>query len=43
MSGRTITLTLPEELNERVQATARATARSVEEVCAQLIALSLPE
>jgi hypothetical protein len=43
MSGRTITVTLPEGLYERVQTTARASARSVEEVCAQSIALSLPE
>jgi hypothetical protein len=43
MSARTITVTLPEGLYERVQTTARASARSVEEVCAQSIALSLPE
>ena len=43
MSGRMMTITLPEGLYERVQATARASACSVEEMCAQLIALSLPE
>ncbi len=43
MSGRTITMTLPEVLYERVKLTAEASARSVEEVCAQSIALSLPE
>lgn len=43
MSGRTITVTLPEGLYERVHTTAIASARSVEEVCAQSIALSLPE
>jgi hypothetical protein len=43
MSDRTITVTLPEGLYERVQTTALASARSVEEVCAQSIALSLPE
>lgn len=43
MSGRTITVTLPEGLYERVHTTALASARSVEEVCAQSIALSLPE
>jgi hypothetical protein len=40
MADRTMTITLPEGLYERVQATARASACSVEEVCAQLIALS---
>ena len=43
MAGRTITLTLPEGLYERVQATAHASACSVEVICAQLIALALPE
>ena len=43
MSGRTITVTLPEVLYERVKITATASARSVEEVCTQSIALSLPE
>ena len=43
MSGRMMTITLPEGLYERVQATARASACSMEEMCAQLIALSLPE
>ena len=43
MSGRTITVTLPEVLYERVKITAEASARSVEEVCTQSIALSLPE
>ena len=43
MAGRTITITLPEGLYERVQATARASACSVEEMCAQLVALSFPE
>jgi hypothetical protein len=43
MSGRTITVTLPEVLYERVKITAEASARSVEDVCAQSIALSLPE
>jgi len=43
MSARTITVTLPEVLYERVKSTADASARSVEEVCAQSIALSLPE
>jgi predicted transcriptional regulator len=42
MSGRTITVTLPEALYERVKETAEASARSVEEVFAQSIALSLP-
>jgi hypothetical protein len=43
MSARTITVTLPEVLYERVKSTAEASARSVEEVCTQSIALSLPE
>ncbi len=43
MSARTITVTLPEVLYERVKSTADASARSVEEVCTQFIALSLPE
>ena len=43
MSGRTITVTLPEVLYERVKITAEASACSVEEVCTQSIALSLPE
>ncbi len=43
MSDRTITVTLPEVLYERVKITAEASARSVEDVCAQSIALSLPE
>jgi hypothetical protein len=43
MSGHTITVTLPEVLYERVKITAEASARSVEDVCAQSIALSLPE
>ena len=43
MSGRTITVTLPEVLYERVKITAEASARSVEDVCTQSIALSLPE
>src|SRR5215813_9009904 len=43
MSDRTITVTLPEVLYERVKITAEASARSVEEVCTQSIALSLPE
>ena len=43
MSGRIITVTLPEVLYERVKITAEASARSVEEVCTQSIALSLPE
>ena len=43
MSGRTITVTLPEVLYERVKITADASSRSVEDVCAQSIALSLPE
>jgi hypothetical protein len=43
MAGRTITVTLPEVLYERVKITAEASARSVEEVCTQSIALSLPE
>ena len=43
MSGRTITVTLPDVLYERVKSTAEASARSVEEVCTQSIALSLPE
>ena len=43
MSARTITVTLPEVLYERVKSTADASARSVEEVCTQSIALSLPE
>jgi hypothetical protein len=40
MAGRTTTLTLPSGLCERVQATAHASACSVEEMCAQLVALS---
>ena len=40
MAGRTMTLTLPSGLCERVQATAHASACSVEEMCAQLVALS---
>ncbi len=43
MSGRAITVTLPEVLYERVKIAAEASARSVEEVCTQSIALSLPE
>ena len=43
MSDRTITVTLPEVLYERVKITAEASACSVEDVCAQSIALSLPE
>ena len=43
MSVRTITVTLPDMLYERVKRTADASARSVEEVCTQSIALSLPE
>jgi len=43
MSGRTITVTLPEALYERVRETAEASARSMEEVFAQSLALSLPE
>jgi hypothetical protein len=43
MSGRTIAVTLPEVLYERVKITAEASARSLEDVCAQSIALSLPE
>jgi predicted transcriptional regulator len=43
MSGRTITVTLPDVLYERVKSTAEASARSVEDVCTQSIALSLPE
>ncbi|MSQ48030.1 MAG: hypothetical protein EXR78_06520 [Deltaproteobacteria bacterium] len=43
MSGRTITVTLPDVLYARVKITADASSRSVEEVCAQSIALSLPE
>ena len=42
MSDRTITLTLPEALYERIRVTAEASARSVEEVATQSIALSLP-
>jgi predicted DNA-binding protein len=43
MSGRTIAVTLPEVLYERVKITAEASARSVEDVRAHSIALSLPE
>jgi hypothetical protein len=43
MSGRTITVTLPDVLYERVKSTAEASALSVEDVCTQSIALSLPE
>jgi hypothetical protein len=43
MSDYTVTVTLPEVLYERVKITAEASARSVEEVCTQSIALSLPE
>jgi hypothetical protein len=43
MSARTVTVTLPEVLYERVKITAEASARSVEDVCTQSIALSLPE
>ncbi len=42
MSGRTITVTLPETLYERVQETATASSLSFDEVLAQSIALSLP-
>ncbi len=42
MSGRTITITLPDALYERVQATATASSLSFDEVLAQSIALSLP-
>lgn len=43
MSGRRLTVILPEVLYERVKRAAEASARSVEDVCAQSIALSLPE
>lgn len=43
MSARTVTVILPEVLYERVKITAEASARSMEDVCAQSIALSLPE
>ena len=43
MNERTVTVTLPEALYERVQETARATSRSLEEVMTQSIALSLPQ
>jgi len=42
MSDRTITLTLPEALYERIRVTAEASARSVEDVATQSLALSLP-
>ena len=42
MSGRTITLTLPDPLYERIRETAEASSRSFEEVLTQSIALSLP-
>ncbi len=43
MSNRTITITLPEGLYERIRETAEAASLSLEEVLAQSIALSLPE
>jgi len=43
MSGRTITVTLPEALYERVRETATASSLSFDEVLAQSIALSLPD
>jgi hypothetical protein len=43
MNERTVTVTLPEALYERVQETARATSRSLEDVMTQSIALSLPQ
>ncbi len=42
MSDRTITVTLPETLYERVRDTATASSLSFDEVLAQSIALSLP-
>jgi hypothetical protein len=43
VSSRTITITLPEGLYERIRETAEAASLSLEEVLAQSIALSLPE
>ena len=42
MAGRTITVTLPEALYERVKETAEASSWSLKEVLAQTIALSFP-
>jgi hypothetical protein len=42
MAGRTITVTLPEALYERVKETAEASSQSLEAVLAQPIALFLP-
>ena len=42
MSQQTVTVTLPEALYERVRETAAAMTRSVQEVLAESIALSLP-
>ena len=42
MAGRTITVTLPEALYERVKETAEASSRSLEDVLTQSVALSLP-
>ncbi len=42
MPSQTVTLTLPEPLYERVRETAVASARSVQEILTQSIALSLP-
>ncbi len=42
MPARAVTVTLPEAIYERICETAEATARSIQEVVAQSIALSLP-
>jgi hypothetical protein len=42
MSGRTVTVTLPEALYERIRETATASSLSFDEVLAQSLALSLP-
>lgn len=43
MPNRTITVTLPEALYERVKETAETSSLSLEEVLTQFVALSLPE
>lgn len=42
MPGQTIIVTIPDALYERIRETAEASSRSLEEVVAQSIALSLP-
>lgn len=42
MPARAVTVNLPEVVYERIRVTAEATARSIQEVVAQAIALALP-